>query len=204
MGIAQGKGTILEKAASAVRALAPISSSNDGQSTGSSRTPGIPGLTPKSRWRRWPPSIVTFGWTNPILAGPDGVVICRPRPVAGRPQLGMTEVPVIVLRGFDRVGTPAFVLADNKLALNAGWDEECCGVKLESLKEDDFNLDVVGFSAEELKYPGGPERRAKTDRGAVSGRAGGKVITVPARVVCWGQHRLPLRRRHRYSRSGEG
>src|ERR671925_1971365 len=69
-------------------------------------------------------SIAEFGWTNPILAGSDGIVIAgHARLVAAR-KLGMTEVPVIVLDHLTETQRRALVLADNRLAINAGWDEE--------------------------------------------------------------------------------
>jgi DNA modification methylase len=84
------------------------------------------------------------------------------------------------------------VLADNKLALNAGWDEEMLRVELESLKEDDFNLDVVGFSAEELEVIlAGPEetREGLTDEDAVP-EAQETAVSVTGDVWLLGEHRL--------------
>jgi DNA modification methylase len=191
MGIAQGKGTILEKAASAVRVLRDLIVQ---------RWP-IDRLIPYARNSRThseeqvaqvAASIVTFGWTNPILAGPDGVVIAGHARLLAARKLGMTEVPVIVLADLTESERRAFVLADNKLALNAGWDEEMLRVELESLKEDDFNLDVVGFSAEELEVIlAGPEetREGLTDEDAVPDEQE-KVITVAGDVWLMGRHRL--------------
>ena len=191
MGIAQGKGTILETAASAVRALRDLIVQ---------RWP-IDRLIPYARNSRThseeqvaqvAASIVTFGWTNPILAGPDGVVIAGHARLLAAHKLGMTEVPVIVLADLTESERRAFVLADNKLALNAGWDEEMLRVELESLKEDDFNLDLVGFSAEELEVIlAGPEetREGLTDEDAVPD-VQEKVVTVAGDVWLLGRHRL--------------
>ena len=63
----------------------------------------------------------------------------------------MEEVPVIVLAHLTPLQQRALVIADNKLALNAGWDEETLRVEIESLQEDGFDLDVVGFSDEEIR-----------------------------------------------------
>jgi ParB-like chromosome segregation protein Spo0J len=69
-------------------------------------------------------SISTFGWTNPILIGPDNVIIAgHGRWLAAR-QLEMVEVPVILLDGLTKAQRKALVIADNRLALSAGWDEE--------------------------------------------------------------------------------
>jgi ParB-like chromosome segregation protein Spo0J len=85
-------------------------------------------------------SIVEFGWTIPILVGADGVIVAGHARLLAARKLGVAEVPVIVLDRLTESQRRAFVLADNKLALNAGWDEEMLRVELESLKEDDFNL----------------------------------------------------------------
>ena len=96
-------------------------------------------------------SIVEFGWTNPILVGADGVIIAGHARLAAARKLGIAEVPVIVLDHLTDTQRRALILADNRLALNAGWDEEMLRVELASLKESDFNLDLVGFSNEELE-----------------------------------------------------
>jgi DNA modification methylase len=95
-------------------------------------------------------SIREFGWTNPILVGGDNIIIAGHARLAAARKLGFAEVPVIVLDHLTETQRRALVLADNKLALNAGWDEDMLRVELESLKEDNFNLDIVGFTDEEL------------------------------------------------------
>ena len=137
-------------------------------------------------------SIREFGFVNPILVGADGVIIAGHARLLAARKLGMAEVPVIVLDHLTESQRRAFVLADNKLALNAGWDEEMLRVELESLKDDDFNLDVVGFSAEELEVIlAGPEETSEglTDEDAVPD-AQEKVITVAGDVWLLGRHRL--------------
>jgi DNA modification methylase len=137
-------------------------------------------------------SIVEFGWTNPILVGADGVIIAGHARLLAARKLGMAEVPVIVLDHLTESQRRAFVLADNKLALNAGWDEEMLRVELESLKEDDFDLDIVGFSAEELEVIlAGPEetREGLTDEDAVP-EAQETAISVTGDVWLLGEHRL--------------
>jgi DNA modification methylase len=96
-------------------------------------------------------SITEFGWTSPILTGSDGVIIAGHARLLAARKLGMTEVPVIVLDHLSETQRRALVLADNRLALNAGWDEEMLKVELESLQEDGFNLDIVGFTDEEIE-----------------------------------------------------
>src|SRR5579883_151459 len=96
-------------------------------------------------------SIAEFGFVNPILVGPDGVIIAGHARLLAARKLRMTEVPVLVLGHLTETQRRALVLADNRLALNAGWDEEMLKVELESLREDGFDLDVVGFTDEEIE-----------------------------------------------------
>ena len=95
-------------------------------------------------------SIAEFGWTNPILAGADGIVIAGHARLLAARKLGMTEVPVIVLDHLTESQRRALVLADNRLALNAGWDEEMLRVEMAALDEGGFNLELVGFTDEEI------------------------------------------------------
>ena len=69
-------------------------------------------------------SIKEFGWTNPILVDGEGVIIAGHARVLAARKLGMDEVPVIVLAHLSPTQRRALIIADNKLALNAGWDEE--------------------------------------------------------------------------------
>src|ERR1035437_3001402 len=85
-------------------------------------------------------AIREFGWTNPILIGSDGVIIAGHARLLAARKLGMEEVPVIVLAHLTPVQKRALVIADNKLALNAGWDEETLRVEIESLQEDGSDL----------------------------------------------------------------
>jgi DNA modification methylase len=96
-------------------------------------------------------SIREFGWTNPVLVGPDDVIIAGHARVLAARRLGMAEVPVIVLGHLSEMQRRALVIADNKLALNAGWHEEMLRAEVASLQEDGFDLDAVGFSDEELR-----------------------------------------------------
>jgi len=137
-------------------------------------------------------SIQEFGWTNPILVGGDGVIIAGHARLAAARKLGIAEVPVIVLDHLTETQRRALVLADNKLALNAGWDDEMLRVELESLKEDDFNLDLVGFTSEELDgLLRDPEEAhdGLTDEDAVPA-AEEAAVSVVGDVWLLGEHRL--------------
>ncbi len=137
-------------------------------------------------------SIAEFGWTNPILAGADGIIIAGHARLQAARKLGMTEVPVIVLDHLTETQRRALVLADNRLALNAGWDEEMLRVELESIREDGFDLDLVGFTDDELQeLLREPEQvpPGNTDEDAVP-EAAEAAITVPGDVWMLGNHRL--------------
>lgn len=90
-------------------------------------------------------SIREFGFTNPVLVDAEsGIIAGHGRVLAAR-KLGLTEVPCIRLKHLTETQRRAYVIADNKLALNAGWDEEVLGLELADLREVDYNLDILGF-----------------------------------------------------------
>lgn len=95
-------------------------------------------------------SIREFGFTNPVLVdGENGIIAGHGRVLAAQ-KLGMDEVPTIALPHLTNTQKKAYILADNKLALNAGWDEEMLALELTELDLEDFNLDLIGFSDDEL------------------------------------------------------
>ncbi|NBS95162.1 MAG: site-specific DNA-methyltransferase [Betaproteobacteria bacterium] len=96
-------------------------------------------------------SIKEFGFTNPILAGADGVIVAGHGRLAAAQHLGLESVPVIVLDHLSATQRRALVLADNRIAANAGWDEELLKLEIAELDEADFNLDLMGFGDEELE-----------------------------------------------------
>ncbi|MFN0149605.1 MAG: site-specific DNA-methyltransferase [bacterium] len=96
-------------------------------------------------------SITEFGFTNPILIAADGEIIAGHARLAAAQQLGMSEVPVLVLGHLSEKQRRALVIADNRLALDAGWDFDMLSEELAALKDENFNLDVIGFDADELR-----------------------------------------------------
>lgn len=95
-------------------------------------------------------SINEFGFTNPLLIDEkDNIIAGHGRLLASK-KLKMEEVPCIVLSGLTEAQKKAYIIADNKMALNAGWDEELLKVELENLKELDFDLELTGFDIDEL------------------------------------------------------
>jgi DNA modification methylase len=95
-------------------------------------------------------SVREFGWTNPILVdGQNGIIAGHGRLAAAR-KLGLAEVPVIVLDHLSDAQKKALVIADNKLASNAGWDDEMLRLELGDLQEMGFDATIAGFTTEEL------------------------------------------------------
>ena len=95
-------------------------------------------------------SINEFGFTNPLLIDEkDNIIAGHGRLLASK-KLKMDEVPCIVLSGLTEAQKKAYIIADNKMALNAGWDDELLKIELENLKELDFDLELTGFNVDEL------------------------------------------------------
>ena len=113
-------------------------------------------------------SIKEFGWTNPILVdGTNGIIAGHGRLLAAR-KLGQTEVPVIELAHMTESQKKAYVIADNQLAMNAGWDTSMLTLELSELKEAGFSLDILGFDPKELDKLLEPEQvEGLTDEDAV-------------------------------------
>ncbi len=113
-------------------------------------------------------SIKEFGWTNPILVdGESGVIAGHGRLLAAR-KLGQKEVPVIELAHMTESQKRAYVIADNQIAMNAGWDTTLLSLELADLKEQGFEMDVLGFDPKELDNLLEPEQvDGLTDEDAV-------------------------------------
>ena len=114
-------------------------------------------------------SIAEFGFNNPILVDTKaGIIAGHGRLLAAR-KLQLTEVPVIVLDHLTDAQKRAYVIADNQLALNAGWDEALLAAELAALQQEDFNLGLIGFEDEELArlLAGQDAGEGQTDEDAV-------------------------------------
>ena len=96
-------------------------------------------------------SIREFGWTNPILTDGDNGVIAGHGRLAAARKLELTEVPVIELGHLSPEQKKAYILADNRIALNSGWDEELLKLELQELQGVDFDLDLLGFGDDEIE-----------------------------------------------------
>ena len=112
-------------------------------------------------------SIREFGWTNPILVdGEDGIIAGHGRVLAAK-RMGMSEVPVIELTHLTESQKKALVIADNKLALNAGWDNTMLALELEDLKLEGFDLALTGFGQDEINALNPHVKEGLTDEDAV-------------------------------------
>nr|WP_074007556.1 ParB/Srx family N-terminal domain-containing protein [Yersinia aleksiciae] len=95
-------------------------------------------------------SIKQFGWTTPILIDERGEVIAGHGRLLAAEQLGIEQVPTITLSGLTEPEKKAYRLADNKLSLNAGWDQDLLTLELSDLLAEKFDLGLTGFSPEEI------------------------------------------------------
>jgi len=137
-------------------------------------------------------SIAEFGFTNPILAGSDGIIVAGHGRLAAAQKLGLKIVPVVVLDHLTATQRRALVIADNRIAENAGWDEAMLRIELESLQLEGFDLDITGFDADalaELIAGDEPDNEGQTDEDAVP-EVGETPISRPGDVWIMGPHRL--------------
>jgi len=113
-------------------------------------------------------SIKEFGWTNPILVdGSNGIIAGHGRLLAAR-KLGYKDVPTIELKDLTETQKKAYIIADNRLALNAGWNNEMLTIELNDLLADGFALELLGFDTKELNALLEPEMvHGLTDEDAV-------------------------------------
>jgi DNA modification methylase len=145
-------------------------------------------------------SIVEYGWTNPILVDGDNGIIAGHGRLAAARKLDLPEVPVIELGHLTPAQKRAYVIADNRLALDAGWDQELLSLELAELSESGYDLALTGFSNEEIEeWLVGAEQalQDETPADAEDDAADEEipnpptiVISRPGDVWCLGRHRL--------------
>ena len=104
----------------------------------------------KRQIRQLADSIARFGFTNPVLVADDDTILAGHGRVAAAKLLGMTHVPTVRLTHLTAAERRAYVIADNKLALNAGWDQELLAIELQALVDLDFDVELTGFSLAEV------------------------------------------------------
>jgi DNA modification methylase len=134
-------------------------------------------------------SIRTFGFTNPLLVGEDADVVAGHGRLAAARLLGLAEVPVIPLRNLDDVERRQLMLADNRIALNAGWDAEMLKLELTDLGKLGADLKILGFSEQELALALGATGAGLVPEDEVPG-LGEVAISRPGDVWLLGPHRV--------------
>lgn len=137
-------------------------------------------------------SIAEFGFTNPILAGADGVIVAGHGRLAAANKLGLSMVPVVVLDHLSATQRRALVIADNRIAENAGWDDAMLRVELEALQDDEFDLSITGFDLDDLADLQGDEDGdgSGSDQDDAVPEVSETVISQPGDVWLLGKHRL--------------
>jgi len=135
-------------------------------------------------------SIKEWGWTTPVLVDEQGSIIAGHGRTLAAHKLKMTEIPVMVAEGWSDAKKRAYIIADNKLAMNAGWDNEMLALELGEIGELGFDLDLTGFTADEIAALM-PEQiePGLTDEDAVP-EVPERPVTVMGDVWILGKHRL--------------
>jgi len=135
-------------------------------------------------------SISEFGWTNPVIVdGSNGIIAGHGRVLAAR-KLGIDTVPCIEVAHMSEAQKRAYVIADNKLALNAGWDDELLKVEFSDLMAEGFDISVIGFDELEIDaLLGVEESEGLTDEDAVP-EPPDQPVTVLGDVWVMGRHRI--------------
>jgi DNA modification methylase len=135
-------------------------------------------------------SIRKFGWTNPVLVdGANGIIAGHGRVLAAR-KLGLEQVPVIELAHMTEAQRRAYVLADNQLALNAGWDEALLRLELADLSDLGFDLGLIGFGAGELERLLAGDSRTGLTEDDEAPALPEQAITRPGDLWLLGEHQL--------------
>jgi hypothetical protein len=136
-------------------------------------------------------SIKEFGFNNPVLIDEDNGIIAGHGRVMAAQKLGLQAVPCIRLAHLSDTQRKAYVIADNRLALNAGWDDQMLTVELQELDSESFDLSLLGFEADELNALLNPikETEGLTDEDEVP-EVPEEPVTKPGDIYKLGRHRL--------------
>ena len=134
-------------------------------------------------------SIKEWGWTTPVLVDEAGSIIAGHGRVMAARKLGLSEVPVMTATGWSEAQKKAYVLADNQLALNAGWDTDLLKVELQDLDGFDFNLELIGFDEKTLAGLLNDPTEGETDPDEIP-ETPSDPVTVLGDVWMLGKHRI--------------
>jgi DNA modification methylase len=135
-------------------------------------------------------SIRAFGFTNPILVGEDGDVIAGHGRLAAARRLGLADVPVVLLEGLTELQRRQLVLADNRIALNAGWDLEMLHLELKDLSALGADLSMLGFTAHELAAALAPAASTGLTDENETPALTETPVTIVGDIWCMGPHRV--------------
>jgi DNA modification methylase len=136
-------------------------------------------------------SIKEFGWTNPIILDEENGIIAGHGRLMAAKKLGMRQVPCITLEGLTEAQKKALVIADNRLALNAGWDAGMLKLEFASLKEMNFDLALTGFSLDEINIHLAPDpNEGQGDPDEEQGEPPVNPVSAPGDVWILGNHRI--------------
>ena len=134
-------------------------------------------------------SIRAFGFSNPILVGEGADIIAGHGRLAAARKLGLTEAPVVVLRGLSEAQRRQLVLADNRIALNAGWDAEMLSLELADLSAIGADLSMLGFTTKELSAALSRVEAGLTDEDEVP-QVAEVAVSQPGDIWQLGAHRI--------------
>jgi DNA modification methylase len=134
-------------------------------------------------------SIREWGWTNPVLVGEDGSIIAGHGRVLAARKLRIQQIPIMVAAGWTEAQKRAYALADNKLGLNAGWDESMMALEIADLTEVGFDIGLIGFSDDEIAALGTQSVGGLTDPDEAP-EPPINPVSQPGDVWTLGRHRL--------------
>jgi DNA modification methylase len=158
--------------------------------------PGNARTHSKKQVRQIADSIRHFGFTNPVLIGRDGEIIAGHGRVEAAKLLGLDSVPTVRLAHLNAAQRRAYVLADNQLALKAGWDRELLAIELQGLIDIDFDVELTGFSCTEIDLvldearEGSPNGQTEAEDQVPFPIDETSAVTRAGDVWCLGRHRL--------------
>ncbi len=137
-------------------------------------------------------SMCEWGWTNPVLIDSGGQILAGHGRILAARTLGFKECPVMIADGWTQAQKRAYILADNRIAENAGWDDAMLRVELEALQDDDFDLSITGFDLDDLADLQGDEDGdgSGSDQDDAVPEVSETAISQPGDVWLLGKHRL--------------
>lgn len=148
----------------------------------------------KKQLRQIARSIERFGFVNPVLVDAQGEIIAGHGRVEAAKLLGIKTVPTLEISHLSGADRRAYILADNKLALNAGWDKEILAIELQGLIDCNFEMDLIGFSLAEIDFTLEDAREASSDTRDASAdklpAVAGPAVTRSGDIWQLGSHRL--------------